>query len=209
MKTTNINKNIIGLIVIMAVGIIVHPLYASAKKDNTNNVTKPVSNKPVAVNSGKNDEEIIIAWDPFVDFIQMRQEMNNILNDSFNSYITHQGPQNMISVASPFTPACDLQEQNGSYVVSMDLPGMDKSNINITVSGRMLNISGRREKIIEEKEGNKIIRQERTQGVFERSIELPTPVIQDKINAEYKNGVLTVTLPPAEPKKQLSKIHIK
>ncbi len=212
MKITNRKKYIVGLISIIAIGVIIQPLYVSAKNDKNNNttinVTKGTLDKPATVNTGPTDEEFIVAWDPFVDFIQMRQEMNNILNNSFNSYVSHQGPPDMF-IAQQFSPACDLQKKDGNYVINMDLPGMDKSNINVEVSGRTLSISGKREKIIEEKEGNRIIRSERSLGEFKRAIELPTPVIQDKITAEYKNGVLTVTLPPAEPTIKSAKITVK
>ena len=106
-----------------------------------------------------------------------------------------------------FMPTVDLEETGGGYVVKVDLPGIDKDKINIAVSNDLLTIQGVRQsesKTNDEKNG--VFKQERSYGSFARSLKLPGPVDDTNIQADYKNGVLTIklpklTTPAAEPKK--------
>ena len=106
-----------------------------------------------------------------------------------------------------FMPTVDLEETGGGYVVKVDLPGIDKDKINIAVSNDLLTIQGVRQsesKTNDDKNG--VFKQERSYGSFARSLRLPGPVDDANIQADYKNGVLTIKLPKlaspaAEPKK--------
>lgn len=106
-----------------------------------------------------------------------------------------------------FMPTVDLAEHAADYVVKVDLPGIDKDNISITVNNDLLTIQGVRQSETETKdEDNGIFKQERSYGSFARSLRLPGPVDDSRIAADYKNGVLTIKLPkapetPAESKK--------
>ncbi|MNJ96647.1 Spore protein SP21 [compost metagenome] len=93
-----------------------------------------------------------------------------------------------------FSPAVDLEEKDGNYLVSADLPGLKKEDIKIDLSDNVLTISG--ERVREEKSEGKYT--ERVYGKFTRSFSLPTKVNADKIQAQFKDGVLHVTLPKAE-----------
>jgi HSP20 family protein len=107
-----------------------------------------------------------------------------------------------------FAPAIDLQDAGSNYIVKSDLPGLDKSKINITVTGNILNIEGERENMEEKKdEKTGFVTQERSYGSFSRSVTLPGPVDDSKIAADYKNGVLTITLPTA-PEKSKQKVAV-
>jgi HSP20 family protein len=100
-------------------------------------------------------------------------------------------------------PAFDVSETDKELIVKADVPGMDKKDINITVSDGMLTIKG--EKKHEEKEENEHYhRVERRYGVFSRTMRLPQEVEADKVDASYKDGVLSIRLPKSEdtePKK--------
>jgi HSP20 family protein len=99
-----------------------------------------------------------------------------------------------------WVPELDIYEDENSIVVSADLPGMKADNIDVSVSGNMLSISGEKKKE-EEKKGRSYYRLEKSSGSFSRRIELPSAVDSKKISASYKDGVLEVTLPKVEKAK--------
>lgn len=91
-------------------------------------------------------------------------------------------------------PSLDLSEGEETLEVRMDLPGVKPEDINIEVSGNTLRVSGERREEKEEK-GRTWHRVERETGAFARLVSLPCPVEEDKVTAEYHDGVLTITLP--------------
>jgi HSP20 family protein len=107
------------------------------------------------------------------------------------------GRQSQLS--SGWTPALDLYQNNDNVVAVVELPGMRKEDIEISLHDGTLIISGERKD--ETSPENGATRTERSTGKFRRSITLPTRVDVNKVNATYKDGVLTVTLPKAEEAK--------
>jgi HSP20 family protein len=91
-------------------------------------------------------------------------------------------------------PAADLSETDDALQIRMDMPGLKAEEINIDVSGNTIRISGEHKEEKEEK-GKTYHRIERRSGSFARAMTLPVPVKDDKVNAECKDGVLTITLP--------------
>ena len=126
-------------------------------------------------------------------FSSLHDEMSRLLN-SFDS-----------EVATFNHPSLDVATDNDKVVVTAELPGIDLKDLDLTVEGRQLSIKGSRSEV---KASNlKWIRRERSFGEFERKISLPYTVETEKVEASYKNGVLTVTLPRAEKDKP-KKINI-
>jgi HSP20 family protein len=109
----------------------------------------------------------------------------------------------------PTMPAVDVVETEKAYEVTADLPGMDEKNIEVKVADGVLTIKG--EKLHEKEEKKKdYYLQERSFGSYQRSFELPEGVDTDKIEASFKKGVLTVTLPKKpEAQKQTKKIEVR
>lgn len=106
-------------------------------------------------------------------------------------------------------PAVDITEKDDAYEVAAELPGMEEKDVNVNVSGGMLTITGEKKEEKEEKKKDYHL-SERRYGAFERAFALPPGVDADKIDAAFKNGVLTVTLPKtAEAKTKEKKITIK
>jgi HSP20 family protein len=97
-------------------------------------------------------------------------------------------------------PALDVHEDKEEFTVRVELPGMKREDIEVSLQNGALVISGERkeEKVIKEAQ---VHRQERYFGKFSRALTLPTAVAGDKVKAAYKDGVLTVTLPKAEEAK--------
>lgn len=101
---------------------------------------------------------------------------------------------------STVQPVVNVEETENEYLISAELPGMDKKDINISIEDNVLSISG--EKKSESKTDEKNYhRFERSYGKFYRSFELPHVVDRENIDASYKNGVLNISLPKAEEAK--------
>ena len=101
---------------------------------------------------------------------------------------------------SGWTPALDVREDMDNIIVKAELPGMKKEDIEISLHDGSLSISGERKSEDKHKDAE-IYRSERFFGRFQRTVTLPTPVQADKVKAQYKDGILTVTLPKAEEAK--------
>ncbi len=99
-------------------------------------------------------------------------------------------------------PPLDFSETNDMFLVKMEVPGMDPKEIQISLQDHVLTISGERKKEEKTKE-ERFYRIERSYGTFTRSIRLPMPVDEKKVNALFKNGVLTITVPKSESGKGL------
>jgi len=104
---------------------------------------------------------------------------------------------------SPLTgwaPALDVHEDKDNFTIRVEVPGLKREDIAVSLQDDALVISGERkgEKI---SEGTEVHRQECFYGKFQRALALPAPVAADKVKAVYKDGVLTVTLPKAEEAK--------
>ena len=100
-----------------------------------------------------------------------------------------------------FSPKVDMTEDADSYIITIDAPGTDKSNLDVKLEDRTLTISGKRDGTVAKQDGGKVIRQERVSGEFQRAIVLPGPVQEGSMAAKYDNGVLRVTIKKAnEPK---------
>ena len=99
-----------------------------------------------------------------------------------------------------WTPAVNFFEKDGKYHVTADLPGINKEDLSVTFEDGILTISGKKESSKEEKDANYYMK-ETHYGSFSRSFTVPGEVHADKVEANYKDGVLTVVLPKSEESK--------
>lgn len=109
---------------------------------------------------------------------------------------------NFVNFGMPFGrpavfPAINVNEDDAAVYVEAELPGFSESEIDVNVVGSEITIKGERSTEKEEKDAN-YHRRERWDGAFERTIHIPIEVESDKVSAELKNGVLTITLPKPE-----------
>lgn len=100
--------------------------------------------------------------------------------------------------AYSYLPSMDMQETPKEYVIRMDVPGIDKKDLQIEFEGKGLIVHGKKSSEFNEKEKGKVIRQERNFGEFARKIVLPAPVKKKEAKATCDKGVLTITVPKAE-----------
>lgn len=105
-----------------------------------------------------------------------------------------------------FAPACDIVEDDEHYMILLDLPGMSKEEINLSLKDNVLNVRG--DRAIELEEGQDFTRRERRHGAFSRSFALPESVNVAEIDAAFKNGVLTITMTKSDNLKDSTSIPI-
>ena len=105
-------------------------------------------------------------------------------------------------------PKVDIAETKDNFLITADLPGIDEKNVNITLDDGMLTIKGEKKTDTEDKQGEFYSR-ERSYGAFQRTFEVPAIIDENKIDASFSNGVLTVKMPKTpEAKKEVKKILI-
>ncbi len=136
-------------------------------------------------------------WDPFRI---AREEMETLWSQLIGEPTDGRRPGRML-------PSLDLTETANTVDVRMDVPGMKAEDIDIQLNNGMLTISGERKEEKEEK-GKTLHRVERRYGSFSRSVTLPATVAEDKVDAQYRDGVLTVSLQKTEEAKS-RKIKVK
>jgi HSP20 family protein len=95
-------------------------------------------------------------------------------------------------------PRLDVVERDGEFVVQAELPGVKKDDIDVSLEDGVLTITAETKSETEEKEGERVIRQERRYGKYLRSLRLGTEVDEKQVKASYKDGILELTLPKAE-----------
>jgi HSP20 family protein len=111
--------------------------------------------------------------------------------------------------ARVWVPAIDLYEKKDAYVVRAELPGVDRSNVEITFEKNILTITGQKASLLEGRDEEiRVFAAERVSGSFSRSLRMPEYIDGDKIEAEFKDGLLTITIPKAEVA-QPRKIEVK
>jgi len=145
----------------------------------------------------------LVRFNPLRERLKARNRINHIFDDLF--YPAVKGDEEL-SIWN-WKPVVDIYDNDDSIVIKAELPGVNKEDINIDVKDRFLTLKGERSAENEVKE-DKYHRKERTYGRFERVFTLPAEVDSDKIEADYKDGVLTITIPkPEEQKPRQITIH--
>ncbi|MGD8566799.1 MAG: Hsp20/alpha crystallin family protein [Gammaproteobacteria bacterium] len=136
-------------------------------------------------------------WNPFEEMQRMQNEMNKIFGD-MRSQLQVNPNFNDLNGGFTFAPNVDMQDQDDRYVITVDIPGADESNINVKLDGNQLHISATTRKSNKQQNGNNsgnMLRSERFFGQFKRTITLPEPVVPEKMKTDYKDGVLTIVVP--------------
>ena len=134
-------------------------------------------------------------WSALDRWSNLRDELNSFFDMPFWSGFGRTG-----QLFTGWSPALDLYESGDHLVAAVELPGMRKEDIDISLHDGTLTISGER-KSESNKNGETAQRTERYVGTFRRSIALPTRVDAGKVSATYQDGILRVTLPKAEEAK--------
>ncbi len=144
----------------------------------------------------------LVRFNPFVTAPAVNNRINRLFDDFFAD-----APRLAAKTAKLWSPEVDIYEKEGKVTIQADLPGIEKKDISIKVEDGILTLKGER-KAEEKEEGKNVYRTERFSGSFERAFRLPPKTDVDNIEAEFKNGVLHITIPNAtEPAGKEISIH--
>ena len=134
----------------------------------------------------------LVRWEPFRDLVSLQDAMHRLFEESFvQSRVGWPASVGMQSLA------VDMYETDEAIVVKTAVPGIKPEALNVSIVGDTLTIRGETKAEGEIKKEN-YIRRERRCGSFCRSLVVPLPVMADEAEAEFENGILTLTLPKAE-----------
>ncbi|RUR79735.1 Hsp20/alpha crystallin family protein [Chlorogloeopsis fritschii PCC 9212] len=134
-------------------------------------------------------------WDPFREISGLQREMNRL----FDRMMTTSGESGEMT-GYAFIPAAEMHENPDRIELRVELPGMEAKDLDVKVTAEAVSITGeRRSETSAEEKGMR--RSEFRYGRFQRIIPLPTRIQNDKVQAEFKNGVLCLTMPKAEEEK--------
>jgi len=134
----------------------------------------------------------LVRWTPRRSILDLYNEVNRLFDSFFAP-----AEEEEETFATSFYPAVDIEERDREYYVTVELPGVKKNDVKVTVKDNLLTISGEK-KCEKEEKGKNYHRSERVFGSFQRTFRLPELVDQDNISAEYKDGVLHITIPKKE-----------
>ena len=135
--------------------------------------------------------EDINKWEPLQEMEAMRKKIDNMFKDTFSRGLMQQG---IVAGTLTFEPSVDIRDTTSEYIITADLPGMDKDKIDVEIKNNSLMISG--EKKIEEETGQgKYYQKQREYGSFSSSITLPDNADTKSIYAKYEKGVLEIRIP--------------
>ncbi len=138
----------------------------------------------------------LVRWDPFRELEDMSDRLNRMI--SRPALPRTNGKETM--VVADWVPSVDVSETDGDYQIKAEIPDVKKEDVKVTVEDGVLTIQGERMQEKEEK-GKKYHRVERSYGSFVRSFTLPDLVDEEKVKAEFKDGVLNLHLPKSEKAK--------
>jgi HSP20 family protein len=135
-------------------------------------------------------------WSPFAELNRLREEINRVFEQPGQGFL-----ERSTGFFGGWSPSLDVFDDKDNVIVKAELPGMKKEDIEVTLAGDTLTISGERKEEVENKDAE-TYRSERYFGRFQRSVTLPHQVDPNRIQATYKDGILTVTLSKSEEAKR-------
>lgn len=123
----------------------------------------------------------------------VKQDMDKVFERLFGGALWPELPRAK-AFESLWEPALDFSEAENEYIVRLEIPGVTRDDLDVSIDGTLLTLSGKRE-LFEEKKGEDYLWQERQSGRFMRTLRLPAPVKESDVVATYENGMLMVKLP--------------
>jgi HSP20 family protein len=138
----------------------------------------------------------LVRWNPWKEMNTLQNPFNHLFDDSF----FRPGRSDDDLSLGTWHPVVDMYDEDDRVVIKAELPGVDKKDIAVDVKDRVLTLSGERTYDNEVKAEN-YYRRERAYGKFQRAFNLPADVDSDKINADFKDGLLIIEVPKPEKQK--------
>ena len=135
-------------------------------------------------------------WDPVRELLSLQERMNRLIDQTLSR--TH--AEGELSATGAWAPAVDLFESDSFLILKAELPEVNLDDIELRIDEDRLTLRGER-RIKEEVSEKQFLRMERAYGPFHRTFDLPTKVDPERVKAEFKRGILTVTMPKRENEK--------
>ena len=135
------------------------------------------------------------SWSPFDQLFGLRNELNRLMESPLTD------GNRSTEFFNGWVPSVDVLEEKNNIIVRAELPGMKKEDIEISLHEGVLSLTGERAEKEQTNGNGQVYRSERYYGRFHRTVSLPKPVAADKVKANYKDGLLTITLPKTEEAK--------
>jgi HSP20 family protein len=205
-KSSRFNKGLVALVALLLVVAAVQGYYLyrvwhgsdsniAYAKDDKNAIkdwkVAPDASDPLSIPLTKPIDPN--SYNPFKEMVEIQKQMDAMFGQAFGHFGASPQFKGLFDGFS-FNPNSDLEENDKEYIVRVDVPGADASKIKATLEGQTLTISGITEAQAS-KDPKKQLQQERRTGKFERVIALPSPVKQEGMKTDYKDGVMTITIP--------------
>jgi len=133
----------------------------------------------------------LVKWTPKRNMLNIFDDVEQMMHQAF-SHSLENGSSRL-----SYNPLMNVSETESDYLVMMDLPGVEKKDVEVNLSDGFLSVSGER-KTSEKSDENSRIWHETTLGAFSRSFELTSDIVEEKVKAKFNNGVLNITIPKAE-----------
>lgn len=152
-----------------------------------------------------------MAYNPFEEMLRMHDEVDRLFSRAFGTsrpLIGNEGENRGKSLEDYRVPHADLKETKKSYIASFEIPGADKNDIELNVSGDQIEVKVEK-KTEKEVKGKDNYSYTKTSRQFYRCLPLPSEVVSDKAEAEYKHGILKIEVPKAKQIENKKKIAIK
>ncbi len=137
----------------------------------------------------------IVGWEPFSNLLTAQRDFDRLFKEAFNPFVS----EGDISTRT-WAPPVDIYENENDIVLKAELPGIEPKDVEVKVEDNTLYLKGER-KFEKEVKNESYHRVERSYGSFARSFSLPNSISTDKVKAEFKDGLLTLTLPKREEAK--------
>jgi HSP20 family protein len=146
----------------------------------------------------------LVKWEPRFGELEpvrsLRQEVDRLFEDFFRGWPKPWTGGWPVQEEGTFAPVVDLKETEKEFLLTAEVPGMQRDDLDVNILAESITIRGERKQEKETKEQNYYYK-ESSHGSFQRVIPLPAPILAEKAKAKLKDGVLSLTLPKAEPSK--------
>ena len=140
-------------------------------------------------------------------FLALHREMNRLFDDAMRGGVSQPGGSGNTQAGALLAPHMDVSETDKEVRIQAELPGVSEKDIEVSLNDDVLSIRAEKhQERREERHGTHF--SERAYGTFQRSLRLPFPVNQDQVQAQFENGVLSVTLPKSQPQERSHRIQV-
>lgn len=187
------------LAIFMLVFVLTGTVFANNKSSNSNTSNSNSSPGSIVVGGTTYQQQ-----DPFDQLRDFQDEMERVFKNLMGDQLARFPRTNSRGALGSLTHSPDLAvaETDKEYIINLDLPGMSKDQIDVQIQNSILTVSGERKRVErkeEKKDGSAYSYEGRSFGTFSHSMELPENVDENKVSAEYEQGVLTISIEKKAP----------